>query len=110
MPSRTSILETVSKVVSSSPKLRPKSTTSSILKPFFEIRRVFRNHPYLGLAGLLAILVTTSVWGRRRIRRGRGPGGLMNSSGQGVGFFRLDGKEGLLGSAGLGGNQNGKVD
>lgn len=110
MPSRTSILETLPKVVSSPPKLKSKSTSSSIEKLFFEIQRTFHNHPYLGFASLLAALVTFSVWGRGRIRRGRGPGGLMNGSGQGVGFFKLDGKEGLLGSAGHGGNQNGKVD
>ncbi|KAI9783164.1 MAG: hypothetical protein M1816_001486 [Peltula sp. TS41687] len=116
MPSRTSILETLPKVVSSPPKLKPKSTTSSIGLLLFEIRKAFHNHPYFGFAGVLAALVTLSIWGRGRIRRGRGvAGGLMNgSSGHGgVGFFKLDGKEGgLSGSAGShgGGNQNGKVD
>lgn len=110
VPSRSSILETLPKVVSSPPKLKPKSTMTTIGRLFFELRRALSNHPYLMLGGLLGLLVTLASWGRRRMRRGRGLGASMNSSSHGAGFFRLDGKDGLLASAGLGGGQNGKVD
>ena len=113
MPSRTSILETLPKVLASPPKITAKSTTSSIVRVFMETRKAIRNHPYLGLGILVVVLAVLATWGRTRIRRGKGAMGLMNGSGSGTGFFKLDGKDGLLGGVGLGGGgggQNGKVD
>ncbi|KAI9756700.1 MAG: hypothetical protein M1815_003065 [Lichina confinis] len=113
MPSRTSILETLPKVLASPPKITAKSTTSSVVRVFMETRKATRKHPYLGSAILVVLLAVLAIWGRTRIRRGRGATGFMNGSGSGPGFFKLDGKDGLLGGVGLGGGgggQNGKVD
>ena len=110
IPSRTSILETLPKVVSSPPKIKSKSTNSSIENVFFELRKASNRHPYLSLGVFVAVLVSLALWGRGKIRRGKGPSGLTSGSNQRAGFFRLDGKESLLGTAGLGGGQNGKVD
>ncbi|KZF25322.1 putative disulfide isomerase [Xylona heveae TC161] len=97
VPSRTSILETLPKVVASPPKLTPKSTAGKIETVFYSGRRLSYEHPFLALGLLIGFVCGLSLWGRRRIRRARGHGG---------GFFHLDGREGLLG---VGGN-NGKVD
>ncbi|RDW79591.1 hypothetical protein BP6252_04229 [Coleophoma cylindrospora] len=94
IPSRTSILETLPKVVDSPPKIKPKSTISSFEKFFFDIKMAVTGHPYLATALILGIVVAAFTWGRGRVRRSKG------------GFFRLDDEKGGL----LGGNSNGKVD
>jgi protein disulfide-isomerase len=92
MASRTSILETIPKVVSSPPKIKPKSTISSFEKFFFDIRGAISGHPFLSIGAIAGIVVGAAWYGRGRMRRSRG------------GFFRLDEKDGLLGVNG------GKVD
>ncbi|KAF2455102.1 thioredoxin-like protein [Lineolata rhizophorae] len=101
MASRTSILETLQKVVASPPKISPKSTTSQLEHVFFKIRSGCSSHPWLAVGMLIGFIVAVYLWGRkiRRVRSFIGGGG----SG---GFFHLDGKEGLLGNSGT----NGKVD
>ncbi|KAK1965695.1 thioredoxin [Colletotrichum sublineola] len=99
--SRTSILETLNKVVTSPPKIKPKLTISSFEKIFFDMRVTFVEHPYLTLGCILGLAFGFFSWFRSRARRGRG------------GHFRLEEswgnkelmKEGLLGPSG-----NGKVD
>ncbi|KAL2061957.1 hypothetical protein VTL71DRAFT_7335 [Oculimacula yallundae] len=93
MASRTSILETIPKVVASPPKIKPKSTISSFEKFFFDIRGAFSGHPYLSVGLLAGILIGAAMWSKGRMKRSRG------------GFFKLDEKDGLLG-----GPANGKVD
>jgi len=93
MASRTSILETLPRVVSSPPKIKPRSTISNFEKFFFDIRGAISGHPVLSIGVIVGILISAATWGRKRIRKNRG------------GFFRLDEKDGLLG-----GNMNGKVD
>jgi protein disulfide-isomerase len=93
MASRTSILETLPKVVISPPKIKPKSTISNFEKFFFDIRGAISGHPILSIGFIAGMVVSAFVWGRKRLRRSRG------------GYFRLDEKDGLLG-----GNMNGKVD
>jgi len=93
MASRTSILETLPKVVISPPKIKPKSTISNFEKFFFDIRGAISGHPYLSIGVIAGIVIGAFMYGRGRIRRGRG------------GYFRLDEKDGLLG-----GSMNGKVD
>ncbi|KAI9889877.1 MAG: hypothetical protein M1814_004712 [Vezdaea aestivalis] len=107
VPSRTSILETLPKVVANPPKLKPKLTTSSLERFFFRVRAYTKTHPYVSLGLFLGITVGVAYWGRGRIRRGKAL--FLNGTvgqGGGGGFFRLDGKEGLLGS----GTANGKHD
>ncbi|CAG8972507.1 hypothetical protein HYALB_00001199 [Hymenoscyphus albidus] len=94
MASRTSILETIGKVNQNPPKIKPKTTVSSLEKFFFDIRGAISGHPFLSLGVLAGMALGMMVWGRGRMRRSRG------------GFFRLDEKEGLLGGA----NGGGKVD
>jgi protein disulfide-isomerase len=91
MASRTSILETIPKVVVSPPKIKPKSSIGSVEKFFFNIRGAIGGHPWVSI--LVAVILAAGLYlGRKRIRRSRG------------GYFRLDEKDGLLG-----GNM-GKVD
>ncbi|KAI9804537.1 MAG: hypothetical protein M1825_001436 [Sarcosagium campestre] len=102
VPSRTSILETLPKIVSNPPKLKAKFTTNRVENLFFELRGYSHAHPHISLGALFGVAVTVWLWSRNRIRRSRGGGG-----GGGVGGgLRLDGKEGLLGVGGAGG----KVD
>lgn len=89
MPSRTSILETLPRVISNPPKIPAKSTSGVLQQVFFAIRDGAVNHPIITLMLLVGALLG-GMWGRGRIRRSRG------------GFFMLDGKEGLLNGGGYG--------
>lgn len=92
MASRTSILETIKNVADKNPTIKPKSTISSFEKFFFDIRHSFSNHPFLSIGVLIGVGLGAYYVMKKR-RRGRG------------GFFRLDDRDGLLGSGG-----GGKVD
>lgn len=92
VPSRTSILETLPKVVSNPPKLSSKSSTGVLQQLFFTLTGPFTSHPWISL-GLFVGMAAVGVWGNGRIRRTRGGTG---------GFFHLDGKEGLLNGGGYG--------
>lgn len=94
IPSRTSILETIPKVVASPPKIKPKLTISTFSKLFFDLRSTASEHRLLTIGLVIAVVLGAVVFGRRR-RKTRG------------GFFRLDDEKnmGLLGVPG-----NGKVD
>ncbi|TAQ91075.1 hypothetical protein B7494_g634 [Chlorociboria aeruginascens] len=93
IPSRTSILETIPKVVTTPSVIKPKSTISSFEKFFFDIRGSISGHPILSIGVIAGIVISVFIWIRGKMRRSKG------------GFFRLDEKDGLLG-----GNVNGKVD
>jgi protein disulfide-isomerase len=93
MASRTSILETIPKVISSPPVLKPKSTIGSIQLLIFDIRGAISSHKIISAVVLVVAIFFGFMFWRRRMRRNRG------------GFFRLDEKDGLLGGGG-----NGKVD
>jgi len=102
IPSRTSILETLPKVVINPPKLTPKSTISRFEKFFFNIRQAVTGHVWITLIIIAVVLAAGSFLSKRRVRRGR-------SFGSDTGFFNLDTKEKLLSSLG-GSTTNGKVD
>jgi protein disulfide-isomerase len=73
---------------------------------FFHIRSGAGRHPILAIGAIAALLIGVVLYLRRKSGR-RGSGSILpGSMGGGGGFFRLDGKEGLLG----GGGTNGKVD
>ena len=93
VPSRTSILETLSNVVHDPPKISPKYTTGKIEQVFFRARGASSNHPWISLGLFIAAVVVVAMWGRGRIRRQRANGN---------GFFQLDGKEALLNGGGMG--------
>ncbi|KAL6248725.1 hypothetical protein RBB50_003787 [Rhinocladiella similis] len=98
VPSRTSILETLNRIIANPPKLTPKSTIGTFENVFFQIRNFGTYHPYFSFAILIVSVVMllyvlrngTTI--KRSLSR--------NSSG----YFHLDGKEGLLGGS------NGKAD
>ncbi|KFY91720.1 hypothetical protein V500_04492 [Pseudogymnoascus sp. VKM F-4518 (FW-2643)] len=94
LPSRTSILETIPKVITSPPKIKPKFTISNLSKVFFDIRRGAGAHPVMTIGLVVAIILAAVGFGRKK-RRSRG------------GFFRLDDEKNL---GLLGGGGNGKVD
>lgn len=93
MASRTSILETIPRVVSSPPTLKAKSTVGTIELFFFDLGAAISHHKIRSLIILIGIVFFGLAALKRRIRRNRG------------GFFRLDEKDSLLGSG-----SNGKVD
>jgi protein disulfide-isomerase len=131
IPSRTSILETLSKVITSPPKIPPKSTIGAIQNVVFHIRQFGSYHPYLALAVLLATIFGLAGLLRKRMRGfgkfggsngggggGRGiltglgslGGGGAGGGGGAAGYFKLDGKEGLLNGLGVGGGGGGGVE
>ena len=93
MPSRTSILETLPKVVANPPKLSSKSSTGMFQQIFFTLTGPVTSHPWISLGMIIGFGISISIWGKGRIRRSK--------SGTG-GFFHLEGKEGLLNGGGYG--------
>jgi protein disulfide-isomerase len=75
VPSRTSILETLPKVVSIPPKISPKSTTGKLESAFFHVRGASTGHPWISLGALVGIMIGVALWGRGRIRRAKGASG-----------------------------------
>jgi protein disulfide-isomerase len=93
-PSRTSILETLPRIVASPPKLSPKSTIGTFENIFFQIRNFGTYHPYLSVFVLIgAIFALVQV-----LRNGSQIRQTMSRTSSG--YFKLDGKEGLLGTPG----------
>ncbi|EZF42962.1 protein disulfide-isomerase domain-containing protein, variant 1 [Trichophyton rubrum CBS 100081] len=108
MPSRTSILETLTHIAASSPKLKSKSTVGFFEHIFFTTRTFVSSHPFITLALCIVAIAIASLWAKRQIRRTRTVTGKLGGSS--MGFFHLDGKEkGLFSSVGSG-PSNGKVD
>lgn len=107
MASRTSILETIPLVISSPPKLSPKSTIGAFESFFFYTRSFLSSHPILFFIFLGLTVAVATYLGRGRLLRRGGPGrgGILGNSNNGGGFFHLDGKEGFLNGA-----STGKVD
>ncbi|KAL8691423.1 MAG: hypothetical protein Q9224_004181 [Gallowayella concinna] len=98
VPSRTSILETLPKVVSNPPQLSSTSTAGPIKHVFYRARGGMASHPILTIMLILGVVVG-AYWGKDRIRRSKGLAG-------NGGFFQLDGKEGWL----SGNGPSGKAD
>ncbi|KIW17202.1 protein disulfide-isomerase domain [Exophiala spinifera] len=98
VPSRTSILETLNRIIANPPKLTPKSTIGTFENVFFQIRNFGTYHPYFSFAILIVsvVLLLYVLKNGTTIKRSLS----RNSSG----YFNLDGKEGLLGGS------NGKAD
>ncbi|RYO77487.1 hypothetical protein DL762_009224 [Monosporascus cannonballus] len=71
IPSRTSILETISKVTASPPEIKPKLTISSIEKIIFDIRMTLFEHPYLSGGCILGLALGIFSLFRGRMRRNR---------------------------------------
>lgn len=93
LPSRTSILETLPKVVANPPKLSSKSSAGIIKQVYFALTSPLASHPWVSLGLIIGVAISVSMWGKGRIRKTRGGTG---------GFLHLDGKEGLLNGGGYG--------
>ena len=100
VPSRTSILETLSKVVTDPPKLTPKFTTGAIEHVFFQAKGASTSHPFISGGLFVVVLVSAALWVRGRMRKAKGF--TTGSMGGGGGFFTLDEKGGLLNGGGTG--------
>ena len=120
VPSRTSILETLPKIVSSPPKLSPKSTIGFVENIIFQIKYFYFENKVITIGLLVMILVGFLLFARaklnqheleagKRYRSGGASSGILGektsspSGGfwtglldKGSGYFHLDGKEGLL--------------
>ncbi|KAF2275599.1 thioredoxin-domain-containing protein [Westerdykella ornata] len=90
--SRTYILETIPKVISSPPKISAKSTTGTFSRWFFNMRHFCSAHPWLALAMVVAALLVGSVVGKNKMRR--------RGYGSPSGFLQTGEKDGLLGGFG----------
>ncbi|KAI0521318.1 thioredoxin-like protein [Xylaria bambusicola] len=99
VPSRVSILETLSKVTANPPLIKPKLTISSFEKVFFDIKMNFIEHPYLSFGCIAGIAFGVFSWYRGNQRRNRLPFGLEET------LPIREFKDGLLGN-----NANGKND
>lgn len=106
VPSRTSILETLPKIVASPPKISPKSTFTPLGHFLFSLKQGFLKHPIASVLFILVALIMMTVFVRGQLRKGTG-----RQWGTG-GFLHLpitNGKEGMNGILGNGAPQ-GKVD
>jgi protein disulfide-isomerase len=84
-------------------KIKPKSSIGGIHRFFFHLRVTIQHHPYFWLI----VTVVLSLFALLYWRRKSGHGLSMSLPMWGdKGYFKLDGKEGLLGNGG----GNGKVD
>lgn len=97
VPSRTSILETLPRIVANPPKIAAKSTTNAIGHLWWVIKGNVASHPLVSIGMLVGIIVTVFIYSRRHLRAAGG-------------YIRLDekmsGMNGLLG----GNTAQGKVD
>ncbi|KAF2672792.1 disulfide isomerase [Microthyrium microscopicum] len=88
VPSRTSILETIPRVLANPPKIPPKSSASTIGTVFYRVRSTWRQHPWFSTLLLVGFLIGSYVIARRFRRRPFGSGGWIN----------LDGEKGAFGN------------
>ncbi|KKA31126.1 hypothetical protein TD95_000598 [Thielaviopsis punctulata] len=109
VPSRTSILETISKVTASPPMISPKYTVGNVQKIFYQLKLTSGEHPYLCVLALLASIVGTLSWYRGRTARGSLAGGgrarSMSLAAE-AGKARSEGLLGAASSAAAGGKQD----
>lgn len=101
MPSRTSILETLSKVTRDPPALRPKSTIGTFSTILFNMKQFLTGHPFLSVGIIIGVVVAATWLGRSRNRRA-----MLNGR---AGFFQLpltNEKEGMMGGV----DSSGKTD
>ncbi|PHH55037.1 Thioredoxin domain-containing protein [Ceratocystis fimbriata CBS 114723] len=110
VPSRTSILETITKVTASPPLISPKYTVGNVQKIFYQLKVTFGEHPYLSALAIIASFIGMVSWYRGRGHSLAGRARSMSLAAE-VGKARSEGS-GLLGSAMGGGSETvgGKQD
>jgi protein disulfide-isomerase len=87
VPSRTSILETLPRVLANPPKISPKSSVSTLGTIFYKLKSAWNHHPWISFIVLIAFILGSFVGTRKMRRRTWGTGG----------FFNLDGENGAFG-------------
>ncbi|KAF1813225.1 disulfide isomeras-like protein [Eremomyces bilateralis CBS 781.70] len=102
MPSRTSILETLPKVIANPPKIPAKSTHGSIGRVVFGITSFASNHSFISLGIVVGALLLVYLTNKHRVRR--------RSHGHTPGFFHMSDPEKMMGGFMGGGAAAGKVD
>ncbi|KAK5138205.1 hypothetical protein LTR08_004901 [Meristemomyces frigidus] len=105
VPSRTSILETLPRVVSNPPKISAKSTTTPLGHVWWVLKGQLLEHPLVSTGIALGILVALAIFTRRHVK--------IDTSRLPTGYFKVGEKSGpmdglLGGNSGSGGQ--GKVD
>jgi len=100
VPSRTSILETLPRIIANPPKISPKSTTTPLGHLWWVVRGGLLAHPLVSTGVLIGLAIGLALWGRKYIRN---PGGYIKLNEKGGGM------DGLLGGNSAGG-AGGKVD
>lgn len=98
VPSRTSILETLPRIVANPPKIAAKSTTNAIGHVWWVVKGQFTEHPLVSASMLIGMLLLGAIYGRRHLPSKEGYIKLTEKSGM----------NGLLG--GNAGNGQGKTD
>ena len=100
VPSRTSILDCLHRIVASPPKISPKSTTTALGHVWWVLRGQLLEHPLVSSGVGLGLFLGLALWSRRAVWRGSERGG----------YFKVGEKggpmDGLLGANGA----VGKVD
>lgn len=104
VPSRTSILETIPRVIANPPKIPSKSTASSIAMVWYRFKSAWQHHPILCAIGTTIAVLSLLILGRR-YRRVLPFGGQRYGS---AGFFNLGDEKGVFG--GFGGASGEKSD
>ncbi|KAF2138438.1 uncharacterized protein K452DRAFT_276817 [Aplosporella prunicola CBS 121167] len=93
VPSRTSILETLSKVTRNPPALQPKSTIGAFSHALFSMKQALTGHPILSIIVIIIVVGLGTYLGRGKLRR--------------TGYFTVGNeKDGILGVP----NGGGKTD
>ncbi|EME38226.1 hypothetical protein DOTSEDRAFT_75710 [Dothistroma septosporum NZE10] len=98
VPSRTSILETLPRIVANPPKIAAKSTTNAIGHVWWVVKGQFIEHPLVSAGILIGMLLVGVIYGRRH---------LPNREGY-IKLTEKNGMNGLLG--GNAGSSQGKTD
>jgi protein disulfide-isomerase len=94
-------------VINNSSKVKARSTVGFFEGIVFRTKSFILNHPLISLLLFIALAVAGTIAYRKRNSRRGGLGGvgILGIVSNGGGFFKLDGKEGLLNSG-----STGKVD
>ena len=105
VPSRTSILETLPRIVANPPKIGPKSTTTALGHVWWVIRGQMMEHPLVSAGIGLGMFIFLGLWSRRVAWR-------QSERVKGYGYFKVGEKggpmDGILGVNG--GSGGGKKD
>ena len=94
VPSRTSILETLPRIVANPPKISPKSTTTALGHVWWVLRGQMFEHPIL-FSVIALVLIGLMVWSKRAMWR--------SDKAKGYGYFKVGEKGGPMDGL-LGGN------